>query len=108
MTYCTLVIPNKDRHGKYLPAEVLIPCIRDTLDSIVAWSGGCTILRGVGHWKNEAGILLVERVRVLCTYADASAESSRVELSEIAIAVARRMDQESVLYSVNHTHYFGG
>jgi len=61
--------------------------------------GGCTVVKGDGHWKNDSGKLYSEPVKVVSVYC--SNENYVLDLKNIARRYKQAAKQEAVLIAVD-------
>jgi Protein of unknown function (DUF3574). len=82
----------------YLPIEhkeAANHAIRQCIDSF----GGCTVVKGDGHWKNDNGKLYSEPVKVVSVYS--TKDQDYIDMQHIARQYKQAAKQEAVLLAVN-------
>lgn len=82
----------------YLPIEhkeAANHAIRQCIDAF----GGCTVVKGDGHWKNDNGKLYSEPVKVVSVYS--GKQQDIVDLQHIARQYKQAAKQEAVLMAID-------
>jgi hypothetical protein len=102
--YVRLFFPSRDRNGQTIESHTVGAVFAATRAALVDLAGGVTALAGTGSWRAADGAVMTENVTMFETYAPAG-QATLVAVSDLAHAIARDLDQESVFYVVDGRPY---
>jgi hypothetical protein len=102
----TIVIPTKDKDGCEL-GQIRNIVMDTVLLSVSAEFGGFTAYSATGGWIDDSGKLVIEQVTVIESYTEnPNINGINRHLDELASGIARDLNQNSVMFTIDSVAYF--